>query len=322
MIDNAFLTTLTETPSVGTACLPVLNLLASRFGDGYTRTFAPDGFCLFQKSSGQPEDLRAVFIAHVDEIGGCLYGKRPDGGYDARFWGADPLLFVDSPLQAFDYLAEDASETVPVRAYLTGSIPEYRLAVAGDGLRPYRTVFTFRADTEIADDDLLAKAVDPRMTAYAVMEAVRELDDPRVGALFVLAEECAMDVARKAVTFLNRRAPELGLIVNADVPSLANLGDAQLDMPAVRVFEGRNFIDPSFGIRTVDKLLAQGVKTHLSAARSGSQTLLFTPLAPTLSVALPGENIHSPRGRMSLTGTERCIDLLKAIGANFLEGKI
>ena len=52
-----------------------------------------------------------------------------------------------------------------------------------------------------------------------------------------------MDVARKAVTFLQKRAPRLKLIVNADVPERHNLGAARLDLPAIRIFEGRNFID-------------------------------------------------------------------------------
>ena len=61
---------------------------------------------------------------------------------------------------------------------------------------------------------------------------------------------------------------------------------------------------------------------HLSAARSGSQTLLFTPLAPTLSIALPSDGVHLPRVKMSLRGTERCTALLQSIGENALNGSL
>ena len=131
-----------------------------------------------------------------------------------------------------------------------------------------------------------------------------------------------MDVARKGVTFLQRHAPNLQLIVNADVPGIQNIGEGRLDLPAIRVFEGRNFIDPAFGIRVTDILQAQGVELHLSAARSGSQTLLFTPLAPTLSIALPSMGVHLPRYTMSLQGTERCVTLLQALGENLLSGRL
>jgi hypothetical protein len=131
-----------------------------------------------------------------------------------------------------------------------------------------------------------------------------------------------MDVAQKAVTYLQRFAPNLSLIVNADVPSIDNIGEGRLDMPAIRIFEGRNFIDPAFGIRTADLLAEQKIEFHLSAARSGSQTLLFTPLAPTLSIALPSKGVHLPRVKMSLLGTERCITLLHAIGRCSLDGSL
>lgn len=131
-----------------------------------------------------------------------------------------------------------------------------------------------------------------------------------------------MDVAQKAVVYLQKHAPNLELIVNADVPSIDNIGEGRLDLPAIRIFEGRNFIDPSFGIRVADLLEAKGVEFHLSAARSGSQTLLFTPLAPTLSIALPSQGVHLPRVKMSVRGTERCTALLRAIGAQSLDGTL
>lgn len=322
MADTTFLKTLTEVPSVGTACGPMVNTVTRWFGDGWTRTLVPDAFCLFQKAGAEPEKLRVVFIAHLDEIGGCAYGPRAEGGYHSRCWGNVPEIFANATLQAFDYLAEEASETFPVQGEAVTVGEERRLALHGEGIRPYRTVITFREETTFAGDTIEGKALDPRVTTYAVMEAVRALDSPEVGALFVMAEECAMDVARKAVTFLSRRAPDLRLIANADVPWIENIGEGRLDLPAIRIFEGRNFIDPSFGIRVTDVLQSQGVELHLSAARSGSQTLLFTPLAPTLSIALPSDGVHLPRVKMSLKGTDRCIALLEAIGRNALNGAL
>lgn len=339
-IDRAFLKALTETPSVGTACGPVVALLHRYFGETFSRTVVSDGFALYQPENAGPEKLRTVLVAHMDEIGGVAYGERGDGSFAARFWGtSDPALYVNAELQAWDYLSSDAASAFPVTAevYTEPGNDQPRLALRGDGIRPYRTAFTFRQettfdegvgnDTEGNEGDgegsggepgvgptVNGKAVDPRATLYAVCEAVRRLGDPTVGALIVMAEECAMDIAQKAVVYLQRYAPDLTLVVNADVPSLANLGDARLDLPAIRVFEGHHFIDPAFGIRMAQTLIDQNVALHLSAARSGSQTRLFSPLAPTISVALPGQNIHTPRGTMSLLGISRCVDLLMRLG--------
>lgn len=315
-MDRDLVKTLTEVPSIGTACGPVLRVLADWFGSAYTRTDVADGFCLFQKAGATPEALRAVLIAHVDEVGGCVLGARPieqGGGFLTRHWGIRPDVFATAKLQAFDYLAETADDAYPVESRLTRVGNETALVLLGERIRAFRTGWTYRETTEFDGDVVEGKALDPRVTACCVAEAVKRLDDPAVGALYVMGEECAMDVARKAVTFLARRAPALRLIANADVPGLANLYDGRLDTPALRIFERNNFIDPAFGIRMAERLQSRGVCVQLTAARSGSQTVLFTPLAPTLSIALPADGIHLPRVRMSLTGIARCTDLLAAI---------
>ena len=322
LVDRAFLKALTEIPSVGTACGPMVNLLTKRFGSGYSRTYVPDGFCFFQKNGSTLDDLEAVFVGHLDEVGGCVYGARPEGGYSARFWGTTPEVFAHAELQAMDYLAEDSRGAYPVTGEVVRSGEEAALVIHGDNIQPYRTVWTYRQETTFDEDVIEGKALDPRVTVFAIEEAVRALNDGRIGAMFVMAEECAMDVAKKAVLFLQENAPKLRLIANADVPGLKNIGEGRLDMPAIRIFEGRNFIDPSFGIRVAHLLMEQGVDLHLTAAKSGSQTLLFTPLAPTLSIALPSDGVHLPKYKMSLLGTERCVNLLKAIGTNFLDGAI
>ena len=315
MVDRDFIKALTEAPSVGTACGPVLTVLSSWFGAAYARTLVPDGFCLFQKAGASPADLRAALISHVDEVGGCALGLRPieaGGGCYTRHWGIRASVFTSSRLQAFDYLADTADQAFPVESDLA-MLDDETVVLLGDGVRPFRTGWTYLEETTFDGDVVEGKALDPRITAYCVAEAVRRLDDPSVGALYVMGEECAVDVARKAVTFLSRHAPNLRIIANADVPGLSNLHDGRLDVPAIRIFERNQFVDPSFGIRMSDRLSARGVPVHLTAARSGSQTFLFTPLAPTLSIALPADGIHLPRVRMSLVGVERCTDLLAAV---------
>lgn len=325
-MDTDFLKALTEVPSAGTACGPVWRLLTTRFGDRFTHYCVPDGFCYFAlkgpNNALMPPSV--VFVAHVDEVGGCVLGPCDSGGYRTRFWGNAPDVFAAATLQAWDYLAGEATQAFPVRAEVLYDAPEVQLILRGEGIRPYRTVWTFREETIIAGDVIEGKALDPRVTVFAVVEAVCALNTPEVGALFVMAEECAMDVARKAVLFLERLCGErpgttLRRIINADVPAVPNLEEGRLDLPAIRIYEGRNFIDPAFGIRVSEGMQARGVAHHLTAARSGSQTLLFTPLAPTLSVALPGEGVHLPRARMSLKGVERCITLLRALAEHALE---
>ncbi len=309
---------LSDAPSVGTACEPVMAMAAERLGDGFDRADGQDSFSLFTLRGASRADLQYVMVAHVDEIGGVALSEDRDGWFRARCWGCSPMAFARSGLQAMDYLAASPDDAFPIEAAVELIGGELRLRVRGTGIRPYRTVFTFDTMSVIEQGHILGKALDPRATVFAVLSAFRALNDPRVGALLVMAEECFMDAARKAVVYLQRHAPNLRLIANADVPSAANLDGADLEVPAIRPFEGRNMVDPGFSIRMSEALAHQGIVHHLTGARSGSQTALFSPLAPTVSVALPGEGIHTERARMSLVGIERCADLLVALGSHAL----
>jgi putative aminopeptidase FrvX len=310
-MDPDFLIELTEAPSVATACGPVLSVLRRRLA-GWHERHVPDGFSLFTLGPAGLAGVRVLMVAHVDEIGGCVYGPHPEGGYRTRTWGTEATAYAQAPIQAFDWLAPSAADAFPVAAQIDGVGEELSLRLTGDRVQPYRTGFTFRTATTLAGDFIVGKALDPRLTDACVAEAATRLHQSDVAVLFVMAEECAMDVARKAVTVLQREAPQLELVINADVPGAQNLGEARLDMPAIRVYEGRNLIDPCLGIGMSSALAARGVPHHLTGARSGSQTALFTPIARALSIALPSEGIHQAAYRMSLTGAARCVDLLCA----------
>ena len=313
-MDWTFLQRLSDAPSVATACEPVLTLVSDWLGGGVARRNGQDSFALFTLAGASLADLRCLMIAHVDEIGGCVLSDDKKGWYRTRCWGCSPMLYAQSKLQGMDYLASAPDSVFPIEGGLDIVGGELRLRVRGSGIRPYRTVFTFHTRSTIEGDHISGKALDPRATVFAVLSAFRSLNHPAVGVLLVMAEECFMDAARKAVVHLQRHAPGLRVLVNADVPSVANLDDAKLEVPAIRPFEGRNIVDPGFSIRLSDQLAADGVIHQLSAARSGSQTALFAPLAPTVSVALPGDRIHTECARMSLTGISRCTDLLAALG--------
>ena len=63
-IDLDFLKAITEAPSIGTACGPVLRVIENRFGDAYGQHFVQDGFTLFQQGVIAPEKLEVLLVAH------------------------------------------------------------------------------------------------------------------------------------------------------------------------------------------------------------------------------------------------------------------
>ena len=322
MVDKDFLKELTELPSVATACGPVIRLLSEYLGGSYDKTCIDDGFCLFFRKGASVNELKTVFISHMDEIGGCSTYAKEEGVFFTRFWGNTAQVFAGAALQAYDYLSRDPTEAFAIESRIESTEQEEVLLLSGDSIRPYRTAWTFKEETLFDGDTVEGKALDPRVTNYAVVEAARMMDSPKIGLVFVMAEECAVYLAEKAVEYLRHTAPNLEYVINADVPGLSNVENGSLDTPVIRIFEGGNLIDPTFGIRATEMCRSKGLDFELSGAKSGSQTRLFIPLAKAISIALPNSEAHLPRTKMSLKGIERTIALLKTIGEETLSGGI
>lgn len=311
-LDQSFLCELADVPSVATACGPVLNTIRRTLQRKCHMHVVADSHALVTFRGVLPRELRLLLVCHVDEIGGVVLGQAGDGTYHTRWWGAPPEVFAGEPLQAWDYLAAEAF-TSNVQGVTVDEAEEVSLRLAGDEIRSYRTAWTFARSSEIADGWITGKALDPRAALFAVLSAFWELRDPSIGVLLVMAEECCMDQARKAVQFLMSEGVMLRGIVNVDVPDVRNLEAGSLETPYLRLWEGRRMVDPSFALDVAQRLKAAGIWCPITASRTGSQTSLFQPLAPCLSVALPGDNVHTAHTRVNLTAIDRTVRLLCAI---------
>jgi putative aminopeptidase FrvX len=315
MIDLEFLKTITEVPSVGTACFPVLRHFESRLAGEYSSLIVPDGFCFLHKKGADPAKIRTVFVSHVDEIGGIVTGSPAPGIFSTEFWGNTAAAFIGKPLIGYDYLSQDGCEMFPIEAELIRAGNADRIVMRGPHCKPFRTAWTFGTETRFQDGWITAKALDPRATAYAVMEAARALDDGRIGIIFIMAEECSLLPALKAVDFIRKALPNLSAVINADVPDIGNLEGEETDLPSIRLMEKGTLIDPAFGLSMAEKLKGENVRFGFSTSRSASQTRHFSPVARTISIALPCQNTHQAEGRMRLNLIEACIELLGRIAA-------
>jgi putative aminopeptidase FrvX len=300
---------LSEVPGVATACGPVATCLRALL-PGYILDEVPDGGLVALPRGVEAASVRLLFVTHVDEIGGFVMFPE-DGGHGARLIGNRAEAFADTPLQAFRYDAVDAGSAVPCRGRVN---EEGRLILEGDGLEPLTMLWTFREPFRAEGDVISGKALDPRVTVYCAVEATRRLGRDDAALLFCYAEECSRTPAAKLVEHLRRHMPAVQTIVNADVPGLNNIVGVALDEVAIRPFEGADLVDPCFSLSLYERLRDRGVEVRLGVAASRSQTGVFCPLARTVSVALPSRGVHQARVEMSLTGVERCVRLLQAIG--------
>jgi putative aminopeptidase FrvX len=300
---------LSELPSVATACGPAREFLRSLLPH-YAFTEVPDGGLVALPRGTAAEQVRLLFVTHVDEIGGFVSFPE-EGGFGARLIGNRAEAFADRPLQAFRYDAVDASGTIPCRGRVGD---DGRLILEGAGLEPLTMLWTFQEPFRVEGDVISGKALDPRVTVYCAVEAARRLGRADLGLIFCYAEECSRNPAAKLVEHARRQMSSLELVVNADVPGLGNIVGIGLEEVAIRPFEGGDLIDPCFSLRLYERLRERGVEVKLGVAESRSQTSMFVPVASAVSVALPSHGVHQARVEMSRTGVERCVALLQAIG--------
>ncbi|HPZ10151.1 MAG TPA: hypothetical protein PL110_18815 [Candidatus Eremiobacteraeota bacterium] len=313
--------------SVGTACGPAVKWVRERLSDwpvymvedGFIMSFYTGNINEYHKESEKgvlvpslaPEilkNIKILYVAHLDEIGGIV--MLPEStGFRTRIIGNIPQVFANRPLLAMDYLDKDGSTVRPCR----GWINKDELFVEGENFEPLRTVFTFNEKTTVQDGWINGKALDPRLTAYAVIEAAYYMKRPDVAVMLVFAEECSIYAAKKGSCFAHDMFPSLSLVVNCDVPGLKNIEGGKLDQCIMRLYEGRTFIDPSFGIPIYDELIKHGCRLTMASTLTGSQTFLFIPQCHTISLGIAEEEAHAARTRASLSALEDLIEVLITI---------
>lgn len=306
-VDEKALCSLCDLVSVATACGPAVRWARQRLVGWHTE-LEEDGYLFALAPGASHKDVRALYVAHLDEIGGLVLTERDDG-WATRPIGVGPAALADRDLLVMDYRDHDGSTVRHGR----GRVIDEQFVLEAEALTRLGAVFTHAAETRVEGDWIEGKALDPRLTAYAVVEAARELASPEVAVMLVFAEECSMQAAAKGAWFAERQLPSLELIANADVPGLANITGCSLEQCALRIAEGGALIDPHFGLGLHERLTARGCRIALAHARSGSQTSLFVPLAHAISLALPAAEAHVTPTRASLTALRDLIEVLVAL---------
>ena len=294
--------------SVGTACGPAVKWAREKLGT-WTSYMEEDGFLLLLPPESKMENIKILYVSHIDEIGGIVMSPAAAGkGFKTRIIGTMPQAFSERPLIAMDYLG-DGSSMKDCRGIMNGG----ELLAYGKDLQPFRTVFTFDEKTSLSGEWIEGKAIDPRVTAFGVIEAASMMKRSDVAVMLVFAEECSMFAAKKGAYFANKKLTSLSLMVNCDVPGFKNVVGGHIEQCIMRLYEGNNLVDPSFGITVYEKLIKNGCTLSMGATLTGSQTSLFIPLCHTISLAVPAEEAHVARTRASLRALEDLIKVLVTI---------
>ncbi|GGP19601.1 peptidase M42 [Thermocladium modestius] len=279
---------------------------------------------------------RVLISAHMDEVGFMVthVDQRgflriaPLGGLDA--WtmlgqevmlrnkegelvrgvvGVDPPhLRRDRPPSKFEELYVDAGFSSREDAARAGVMPG--------------TPGTFSASLVALGNAVMGKALDDRVGAYALIEAMRRTRDSNASLFFAwnTQEEVGL---RGIQAVVNRVNPDLAIVVEtttaADVPGnpeeqwiTALCGGA-----AVRAMDRSMITNPVLLSKSLEALEARRVKYQVQVNPYGGTDAGAVHIhgtgVPTLVISTPARYIHSPRSVACIDDIEQVVNALMAV---------
>ena len=114
---------------------------------------------------------------------------------------------------------------------------------------------------------------------------------PEVAVMLVFAEECSIH-AEKAPPMPAGAWAACRLVVNCDVPGLANIEGWPLEQCGIRITEGGRLMDPSSALRVHGELVDRGIPIALGAPERAARRPCSFPSAGPSASALPAEEAH------------------------------
>lgn len=284
---------------------------------------------------------RVMMAGHIDEIGlqvthvneeGFLFFDEI-GGWDSQVLvgqrvrvltrnGPVPGVIGKRPIHLLK--EEDRSRATKVRDLWVDLGATGAEEVAALGVRVGDPMVLFAGMLRLAGDRIVSRAVDNRIGAYVVLEALRLLaNDPPSAAVFAVAtvqEEIAYagGGARSSAFALE---PDVALVVDVtfstDVPDIEKkeLGDHRIGGGPVLTRGSANH--PMVFDRLVEAAEKEGIPFTFQAAPRSTRTdadgiHLVRYGVPTGLVSVPNRYMHSPNELVSLGDLERAAELLAA----------
>jgi endoglucanase len=284
---------------------------------------------------------RIMMAGHIDEIG-LQVTHVGDGGYlfVDEIGGWDPQVLVGQRVRVLGSAGlvpgvvgkkpihllrkeerEKASKTRELWVDVGASSPE---EVGELGVRVGDAIVLDSGFLRLAGDRMASRAVDNRIGAYVVLEALRQLavDPPGAGALAVATVQEEIGYlgggARSSAFSLE---PDVALVVDVtfstDVPDIEKkeLGDHKLGGGPVLSRGSSNH--PLVVQRLMEAAEAEGISYTLQAAPRSTRTdadaiHVVRSGVPTGLVSVPSRYMHTPNEMVSLSDLESTARLLAA----------
>lgn len=285
------------------------------------------GNLIVRKGARQPEGMRIMLSAHMDEIGIIVTHIDENGflrftnlgGVRAYNHIGGRVRFLDGTIGIVGMDLKSGASSMPSLEDLyidVGASSRQDCPVRVGDVAAFERSFTVLPGND-GGERLVSKAMDDRISVAVLIECLRKLEDSPHEVYFVFTVQEEVGV-RGATTAAFSLEPELGIAVDVtltgDTPKAKKMAVSLGQGPAIKVRDSGMLADPrvvDWMVKTAEKA---GIPYQLEVLEAGSTDARAIQLSragvPAGCLSIPCRYVHSPSEMVDLGDVQRSVDLL------------
>ncbi|WP_010477001.1 M42 family metallopeptidase [Thermococcus zilligii] len=276
-------------------------------------------------------ELKAIFMAHMDEIGLLITGIRPDGKLTFRKIGGidDRLLYgrhldvitergkLDGVIGALPVHLnlEQKFETVPWSKLVVDIGAESREEAEKLGVKVLDYAVFKKHFAVLNDRYVSTRSLDDRFGVVALVEAIKDLVDHDLDGRHIFAFTVQEEVGLNGAKFLAEKySPGYAFAVDSFACCGDLTGDVKLGGGAViRAVDGSAIYTRALARKVAEIARRNGIPLQVGVTGGGTDASVFQHKSEVLALSVPIRYLHSEVETLHLADLEALIKLIEAI---------
>ncbi|WP_175060206.1 M42 family metallopeptidase [Thermococcus sp. 2319x1] len=279
---------------------------------------------------GEGEE-KAIFMAHMDEIGLLITGITNDGKLKFRkIGGIDDRLLLGRHVTVITEKGEldGVIGVTPVHLNLErkfDTIPWHSLEIdigaeskeeAEEMGVKVLDFAVFKKHFSILNNKYIAtRSLDDRFGVVALVEAIKDLVDHDLDGKYIFAFTVQEEIGLKGAKFLaNKYSPKYAIAVDSFACCSFLTGDVKLGKGAViRAVDNSAIYTPSLSRKALEIAKKNNIPIQIGVTGGGTDASVFEAKSQTLALSVPIKYLHSETEMLHLDDLKALIKLIEAL---------
>ncbi|MBO8175340.1 MAG: M42 family metallopeptidase [Thermococcus sp.] len=276
-------------------------------------------------------DEKAIFMAHMDEIGVLITGITNDGKLKFRkIGGIDDRLLIGRHV---DVITENGKldgvigvtpvhlnlerkfDTIPWHALEIDIGAESKEEALSLGVKPLDYA-VFKKHFAVLNNRYVAtRSLDDRFGVVALFEAIKDLVDHDLNGKFIFAFTVQEEIGLKGAKFLAEHySPEFAFAIDSFACCSFLTGDVKLGRGAgIRAVDNSAVYTRKLAKRVVEIAEKNGILLQIGVTGGGTDASVFQHKSEVLALSVPIKYLHSEVEMLHLNDLDALIKLIEAI---------